>query len=99
MIDVSKESDFADFFVVCSANSDRGVKSIAENVEKILKAEKIKISGLEGMTEGKWILIDTFDVVTHIFYEPMREFYDLEGLWVDSPRLSLEFSETIKEKV
>ncbi|NIP29419.1 MAG: ribosome silencing factor [Candidatus Dadabacteria bacterium] len=91
VIDVRKETDVTDYFVICSANSDRGVKSIADNIEKKLKEVKIKVTGIEGVSEGKWILIDTLDVVAHIFYKPMREFYDLESLWIDAPRVPLPF--------
>lgn len=72
------------------------MKSIAENVIKKLKEQKLKISGIEGESEGKWILLDTLDVVVHIFYEPLREFYDLEGLWINSPRLNLNLDEVIE---
>ena len=44
---------------------------------------------IEGMTRGHWVLMDFTDVIVHIFYQPVREFYDLEGLWADAPRVEL----------
>ena len=92
ILEVKEHSDVADYFVICSASSDRGVKTVADNIEKVLKENKIKIMNIEGAQLRKWILIDTYDVVTHIFYEPLREFYDLEGLYIDSPRINNEFT-------
>lgn len=83
--------------MICSANSDRGVKTIAENIEDVLKKEKIQILGIEGTQKMNWILIDAANVVTHILYGPLREFYDLEGLYIDSPRIGLPVNENIIE--
>lgn len=49
--------------------------------------------GIEGYREGKWVLVDSADVVAHVFYEPLREFYNIESLWIDAPRLQLEFED------
>ncbi len=92
-------TDVTDFFVICSADSDRGVKTIAENIEKKLKELGDKITGIEGYTEGRWILIDTTDVVIHIFYDPIRRFYDLEGLWIDAPRVKLTFEDGFSKQL
>ena len=67
----------------------RGVQTVSDNIEKSLKENKIKIFNIEGYTQGKWVLIDTSDVVTHIFYKDLRDFYDLEGLWIDSNKISI----------
>ena len=87
----------ADFFVVCSASSARGVKTVADNIEKTLKDEKIKILGVEGYTHKNWILIDSADVVAHIFHSPVRDFYDIEGLYIDSPRIELTFDTKVPQ--
>ncbi|MGI9534938.1 MAG: ribosome silencing factor [Thermodesulfobacteriota bacterium] len=97
IIEVKKESDVADYFVVCNAASDRGVKTIADNIEKILKENNINIFGIEGTIKRNWILIDTSDVITHIFYKPLREFYDIEGLYIDSPRIDIDLSGELKD--
>ena len=93
LIEVKSESDVTDYFLVCSANSDRGVKTIVESIERKLKELGEKIIGIEGYSEGKWVLIDSADVVAHVFYEPLRDFYDIESLWIDAPRVDLPFDE------
>ena len=86
---------FADYFVVCSGRSTRHVQSIAEHIEASLRQRRIRPLGVEGLTEGKWVLLDFDDVIVHIFYQPVRAFYDLEGLWCEAPRV--EFSEASSE--
>ena len=63
---------------------------IDANVLRACLEKGIRTYGIEGEQEGHWVLIDYGDVVIHIFYQPYREFYDLEGLWVDAPRINLE---------
>ena len=94
MLEVKSTSDVTDYFFVCSANSDRGVKTIVENIERMLKDTGEKVIGIEGYKEGKWVLVDSADVVAHVFYEPLREFYNLESLWIDAPRLDLDFEDS-----
>lgn len=86
-------SNITDYFIICSANSDRGVKTIVDHIERKLNELGQRVIGIEGYTEGKWVLIDAVDVVVHVFYEPLRNFYDLEGLWIDSPRIEIPFVE------
>ena len=88
-------SNVTDYFIVCSADSDRGVRTIVDNIEKKLKEIRQKIIGTEGYTEGNWVLVDAVDVVVHVFYEPLRMFYDIEGLWIDCPRIEPSFEEEI----
>ena len=80
----------ADYFVVCSGTSERHVASIFAELQSVAKKNKIQCIGKEGFREGKWILIDYDDVVIHIYLEEIREYYELEDLWGDAPRLSLE---------
>jgi len=98
ILDIRKISDISDYFVICSANSDRGVKTIADNIERYLKDSKEPIIGLEGYSKGKWVLIDSVDVVANIFYEPVREFYDIEGLWIEAPRIDIDFDLGVDDK-
>lgn len=93
LIEVKSSSDVTDYFLVCSANSDRGVKTIVESIEQKLKELGETIIGIEGYSEGKWVLIDSADVVAHVFYEPLRDFYDIESLWIDAPRIDLPFED------
>jgi len=89
VIEIKALSDIADYFLVCSADSDRGVKTIVDNVEQKLKEMGERTIGVEGYTGGRWVLIDAADVVVHVFYEPLRRFYDIEGLWIDAPRIKI----------
>ena len=93
MLEVKSTSDVTDYFLICSANSDRGVKTIVDNIEKQLKESGQKIIGIEGYGEGKWVLVDSADVIAHVFYEPLREFYNIESLWIDAPRVILPFED------
>lgn len=90
VLDVSKLSSFADYFVICSGRSSRQVQGIADNLESKLRKQGIRAAGVEGSREGHWVLMDYGDVIVHIFYEPVRLFYDLESLWSDAERVSLE---------
>ena len=82
---------YADYFVICSGRSTRHVQAIAEHIEAALRQRKVKPLGIEGLIEGHWVLLDLDDVVVHIFYHPVRAFYDLEGLWWEARQV--EFSE------
>ncbi len=92
-------TDIADYFIICSADSGRVVKTVADTIEKKLKELGDKITGVEGYREGKWVLIDTTDVVIHVFYDPLRKFYDLEGLWIDAPRIKLSFEDGFPKQI
>lgn len=85
---------FADYFVICSGRSTRHVHSIAEHIEAALGRLRVKPMGVEGLTEGQWVLLDYSDVIIHVFYRPMRSFYDLEGLWWEARQV--EFPEKQK---
>jgi ribosome-associated protein len=88
-LDVRELTSIADFFIICSGRSTRQVSAIADHVERELRKRKIKPLSVEGAAEGQWVLIDYGYVVIHVFYESARQFYDLDGLWSDAPRLPL----------
>ena len=90
VLDVRKMSSFTDYFVILSGRSTRHVQALAENLENELRSKRINTSRAEGLAEGKWVLLDFDDVIVHIFYHEQRDFYDLEGLWHDAPRLETE---------
>jgi ribosome-associated protein len=90
LLELKGLSSFTDYFFLCSGKSDRQVQAIAQAIEEALKKTGIRPLGQEGTLEGKWILLDFEDVVVHIFLEPVRKFYDLEGLWIDAPRIDLQ---------
>ncbi len=87
MLDMRKTSNFCDYFVICSGNSQRQVTAIADAVKEGLDKINIDSRVIEGTGESGWVLLDYFDVVVHIFYSPLREFYQLERLWQEAPRL------------
>lgn len=93
VLDLRGLASFADTFIICSGRSHRQVSAIAEFVERDLKAQGIKPLGVEGLREGHWVLMDYGDIVIHVFYEPIRIFYDLEGLWSDARRIEHTVSE------
>ena len=87
VLDVRNMSSFTDFFVIMSGRSTRHVQALAEGLEKELRSKRIKTARAEGLQEGKWVLLDFGDVIVHVFYSEQRDFYDLEGLWHDAPRV------------
>lgn len=89
ILNVKTLSSFADYFIICSGTSDRQVQAIASSIQETLKAFGILPLGMEGERLGKWVLMDYDDVIIHIFYDPIREFYDIERLWSDAPRMKI----------
>ena len=90
LLDVSPFSSFADYFIICSGKSSRQVQGIADNLEDELKSKGFRPIGTEGKREGHWVLMDYGDVIIHVFYEPVRLFYDLESLWSEASRVEWE---------
>jgi len=88
-LDVRELTSIADFFIICSGRSSRQVVAIAEHVERQLRQHKIKPLSVEGTAEGQWVLMDYGHVIIHVFFESVRSFYDLEGLWSDARRIPL----------
>lgn len=90
---VTELTSIADYFVLCSANSERQTQAIADAVvEKVREEDGIKPLLVEGTTPGRWILIDFGDFIVHIFTEDTRRFYGLERLWGDAPNVAAEFT-------
>lgn len=81
---------FTDYFLICSGTSRRHVAALAQHLEEEMARAGVTPLGVEGLPEGHWVLLDYNDVVVHIFLQPMREFYDLEGLWAEAERVSFE---------
>jgi len=84
-IDLRGKSAFSDYMVVTSGRANRHVGAIAENVTKALKENGIKNIHVEGLPNCDWVLIDSGDVVVHVFRPEVREFYNLERLWTQNP--------------
>jgi len=88
VLDVANLTSIADVFIICSGRSNRQVNAIADAIVVNLKKHKIKPLSVEGTKVGHWVLLDYGHVIIHVFYEPVREFFDLEGLWVDAKRIT-----------
>ncbi len=89
VLDVAELTSLADFFVICTGRSDTQVQAITQSIEQGLAAHGSKPQFIEGYTRGQWIIMDYADVVVHVFFEPMREFYDLDRLWTRAGRVPL----------
>ena len=90
ILEVSGVSSLTDYLLLASGRSDRQVQAVAEAVRLGLKKEHATPPlAVEGMTEGRWVLIDYGDVMVHIFQEPVREFYDLDGLWSEAAEIAI----------
>ena len=90
ILDVRGLSSLWDFFIICSGGSKRHVQALAQHLQEALGQAGVKPLGVEGLEEGTWVLLDYVDVVIHLFMKPLRDFYDLEGLWVEATRLSVK---------
>ena len=86
ILDVRNLSSFTDYFIICTGTSDRQVQAVCSAVQEYMKEKGIRPLGIEGERHGRWILMDYGDVVIHIFYEAVRELYDLERLWSEAPQ-------------
>ena len=82
MLDISKVSIIADYFVICNGTSDRQVRAIAKEVDEQLGDAGVNPISVEGMNDAKWVLMDYGSVLVHIFDPATRDFYRLEQLWV-----------------
>lgn len=90
VLDVAETLVITGYFVIATGTNDRQVRSIADAVEDALREKAgMKPIGREGEREGKWVLLDFADVVVHVFQPEERDFYRLEKLWSEAPRLEL----------
>jgi len=90
ILDVSKIFDMASYFVIVTARSDRQAQGISNRVLDNLYEHKIDPYSVDGLEAGHWVLMDYGDVVLHVFYEPVREYYNLEGLWAAAIKIEPE---------
>ncbi len=87
LFEVSELTSYTDFFLIVSGGSTRQVQAITRHLERRMREAGWRAHGVEGGEEGQWVLLDYGDLVIHVFYEPVRAFYDLESLWADAPRV------------
>ena len=90
ILDIKGISSLADYFIVCTSDSDPKTRALVNHIKKELSREKIKPVQIEGLEYLDWVLIDYFDTVVHLFKQEAREFYDIERLWADAKITRIE---------
>lgn len=85
VIDTRESSSVSEYIVIMSGTSDRHVQGVAEHIKETLSRVEVRPLGIEGMREGRWILMDYGNLVIHVFQEAVRLFYDIEGIWQGVP--------------
>ncbi len=90
LLDVRNVTSYTDYVLILSASSDRHARALADHIRREMKDKKIKPLGIEGMDTGQWILLDYGDVIVHVLQEMARDYYDLDGLWIDAKKLNLQ---------
>lgn len=84
------EAAIADYFIVCTGTSTTQVEAIARSAENFTRKQlDERPRRVEGVRNAQWVLMDYFSIIVHVFYEPMREHYDIEGLWADANEMAL----------
>ena len=89
LLKVTGRCSYTDFILVVETESDRQVDAVSDRIQDSLRQEGLKPLGVEGRGDGGWVLMDFGDLVVHVFRHDLRSFYDIEGLWHDSPRVDL----------
>ena len=87
ILDLRGLSTITDYFVICSAESRRQIKALAEHVAAQLANDGLRATHVEGLDDPSWVVIDYFDAIVHIFDPETRELYNIEKLWGDAPRV------------
>lgn len=91
ILDLAEVSDATDYFVIASGSSDTHVRAIAEHVvEELKKQLRVRPHHVEGLQQGRWVLLDYVDFVVHVFHPVLREFYQLERLWSDATEVAID---------
>lgn len=99
MLSLKGVSDMTDFFVIASGTSDTHVRAMAENIMEELKRDGSPVHHAEGVTQGRWALLDYVDFVVHIFHPTLRQFYQLERLWSDAEAVAVEQHQALERAV
>ena len=90
VLDMAEAVGYTDYFVIVSGGSTRQTKAIADAVSEGLRAQGVRATRAEGQREAEWILLDYLDMVVHVFTPGARDFYRLEALWRDVPRVTVD---------
>jgi ribosome-associated protein len=89
VLDMRDSSSITDYFLICSGGSERQIRAIVDAIDEGMNPLGLASLGVEGYRDGHWILMDYGDVIVHVFSPETREYYDLERLWANAPRLDL----------
>ena len=87
VLDIRGLSSFADFFVICSGENERQLRAISESLQEELREEAIRPRRIEGTPRSGWVVLDYNEAIVHVFDQDLREFYKMERLWAEAPRL------------
>lgn len=93
VLDLERVSNATDYFLIASGSSDTHVRAIAEHVVDELKKEGVRPHHVEGLSQGRWVLLDYVDFVVHVFHPTLRDFYQLERLWGDARLVAIDAEE------
>jgi ribosome-associated protein len=94
VLDLTPVTDVTDFFVIASGTSDTHVRSVAQHVIDELKKDGHAVNHVEGLSQGRWVLLDYVDFVVHVFHPTLRQFYQLERLWGDADVVPVDQQQT-----
>lgn len=94
LLDLRGLSSATDYFVIASGTSDAHVRGMAEHLMAALAPQGIAPHHVEGLAQGRWVLLDYVDFVVHVFHPQLRDFYQLERLWGDAPVIAAGGPET-----
>lgn len=92
ILDLRGLCDATDYFVLASGSSDTHVRALTEHVFEAMQGVNRRTHHAEGLRAGRWALLDYFDFVVHVFHPTLRDFYQLERLWVDAPEVPVRFT-------
>jgi ribosome-associated protein len=96
LLDLKTVSDMTDYFLIASGTSDTHVRSMAEHVVEELRREGTRVQHVEGLAQGRWVLLDYVDFVVHLFHPTLRQFYQLERLWSDAEVIAVDRQGALK---
>ena len=96
VLDISDVSPITDYFIIATGTSDRQLRSLSDEIERLGKNLKQKVYKVAGRESGDWIVMDFVDVVVHLFNQELRAYYDLELIWGESPYV--EWEKLLKKK-
>lgn len=90
LLNVSEITSIANYFVICSGNSDVQVKAIADEIEDKMIENGLKFMQKEGHREGRWVILDYNDIIVHVFHKEERSFYNLDKLWIEGNNIDID---------